>query len=87
VHKFLVREFFLHNKLMQPDQIEVLGQRLDLGKITTPTYCVAATGAMLICDAENANTLRFKYGIHIDNHAQKQNKARRIRRKLRYIRK
>ncbi|HSH12928.1 MAG TPA: class I poly(R)-hydroxyalkanoic acid synthase, partial [Desulfurivibrionaceae bacterium] len=41
VHSFLVRRFFLENKLMQPNGIEVKGVGVDLGRITTPTYAVA----------------------------------------------
>ena len=41
VHSFLMREFFLENKLMEPNGIKVKGVAIDLGKIKTPTYAVA----------------------------------------------
>jgi polyhydroxyalkanoate synthase len=43
VHSFLLREFFLDNKLMTPGAARVKGVDIDLGRITTPTYMVAAT--------------------------------------------
>ena len=42
VHSFLLREFFLENKLIEPDGIEVKGAGIDMRRITTPTYAVAA---------------------------------------------
>jgi polyhydroxyalkanoate synthase len=42
VHSFLLREFFLDNKLKEPGGIEVKKVGIDLGKITTPTYVVTA---------------------------------------------
>nr|AXB72506.1 poly(R)-hydroxyalkanoic acid synthase [uncultured bacterium] len=42
VHSFLLREFFLDNKLKEPEGIQVKGVGIDLGKITTPTYVVTA---------------------------------------------
>jgi len=41
VHSFLMREFFLENKLMEPNGIKVKDVAIDLGKIKTPTYAVA----------------------------------------------
>jgi polyhydroxyalkanoate synthase len=41
VHSFLVRNFFLENKLIQPDALQVKGVGIDLGRITTPIYAVA----------------------------------------------
>jgi polyhydroxyalkanoate synthase len=41
VHSFLVRNFFLENKLIQPDALQVKGVGIDLGRITTPMYAVA----------------------------------------------
>ena len=41
VHSFLLREFFLGNKLKEPDAIEVKGVGIDTRRITTPTYAVA----------------------------------------------
>jgi polyhydroxyalkanoate synthase len=48
VHSFLVREFFLKNKLKEPDGITVMGTGIDVGKIITPTYCVAAKGDHIV---------------------------------------
>ena len=48
VHSFLVREFFLKNKLKEPNGIKVKGVGLDLNEITTPTYVVAATGDHIV---------------------------------------
>lgn len=42
VHSFLVREFFLENKLMEPGGITAKGVGIDLSQITIPTYAVAA---------------------------------------------
>jgi polyhydroxyalkanoate synthase len=42
VHSYLLREFFLANKLMQPGAAQAKGVGIDLGRITTPTYVVAA---------------------------------------------
>jgi len=41
VHSFLLREFFLGNKLKEPDGIEIRGVGIDTRRITTPTYAVA----------------------------------------------
>ena len=41
VHSFLLREFFLGNKLQEPDGIEIKGVGIDTRRITTPTYAVA----------------------------------------------
>jgi polyhydroxyalkanoate synthase len=42
VHSTLLRELFLHNKLQEPGALEVMGTGIDLGKVETPTYSVAA---------------------------------------------
>ena len=42
VHKYLIREFFLKDKLKDPDGLQVRGVGIDLGKITTPSYAVTA---------------------------------------------
>ncbi|MGD2177512.1 MAG: alpha/beta fold hydrolase, partial [Anaerolineae bacterium] len=42
VHAFLVREFFLENKLMKPDGLTLKGVGIDVGRIETPSYVVAA---------------------------------------------
>jgi polyhydroxyalkanoate synthase len=43
VHSFLVREFFLENKLKEPGGIQVKNVGVDLSRVTVPTYTVAAT--------------------------------------------
>jgi polyhydroxyalkanoate synthase len=42
VHSFLVRKFFLENRLKEPNGIQLKDVGIDLSKITTPTYTVAA---------------------------------------------
>ena len=61
VHSFLVREFFLKNKLMQPNGIQVKGLGVDLGLIETPTFTVAATGDHIV-DWEGAFLMRALVG-------------------------
>jgi polyhydroxyalkanoate synthase len=41
VHSFLLREFFLANKLKEPDGIQIRGVGIDPGRITIPAYAVA----------------------------------------------
>jgi polyhydroxyalkanoate synthase len=41
VHSFLLREFFLENKLKEPDAIEIRGVGIDTRRITVPAYAVA----------------------------------------------
>lgn len=48
VHSYLVREFFLKNKLKEPNGIQVKGLGVDLGLIKTPTFTVAATGDHIV---------------------------------------
>ncbi len=43
VHSFLLREFFLENKLVVPGGIKVKGVDVNLGRVKTPTYVVAAS--------------------------------------------
>jgi polyhydroxyalkanoate synthase len=40
MHAFYLRDFYLENKLVQPDAIELGGQPIDLGRITQPLYAV-----------------------------------------------
>jgi polyhydroxyalkanoate synthase len=42
VHSHLIRRFFMENRLMQPNGLTVKGVGIDVGKITVPTYAVAA---------------------------------------------
>ncbi len=48
VHSFLLREFFLKNKLKEPGGIQVNGVGIDVGKVNVPTYCVAASGDHIV---------------------------------------
>lgn len=48
VHSFLLRDFFLKNKLKEANGIEVKGVGLDVGKITVPTYVVAANADHIV---------------------------------------
>jgi len=43
VHSFLLREFFLENKNIVPGGLQLKGVDIDLSRITTPSYTVAAT--------------------------------------------
>ena len=43
VHSFLIREFFLENKLKEPDGIKVRGVGIDTRRVTVPTYAVACS--------------------------------------------
>jgi polyhydroxyalkanoate synthase subunit PhaC len=40
MHSFYLREFYLHNKLVQPDGLTLGGRAIDLAKITQPLYVV-----------------------------------------------
>jgi polyhydroxyalkanoate synthase len=48
VHSYLIRNFFLANKLREPDALQVKGVNIDTRRITTPTYCVAAIGDHIV---------------------------------------
>ncbi len=48
VHKFLVREFFMGNKLIKKNELTIKGVGVDLGNIMTPTYTVAALGDHIV---------------------------------------
>jgi polyhydroxyalkanoate synthase len=41
VHSFLLREFFLEDKLKEPDGIQIRGVGIDTRRVTTPAYAVA----------------------------------------------
>ena len=43
VHSFLLREFFLENKIVEPGGLQLKGVDIDLSQITTPSYTVAAS--------------------------------------------
>jgi polyhydroxyalkanoate synthase len=40
MHSFYLREFYLHNKLIQKNALEIAGQPIDLGDIRQPLYAV-----------------------------------------------
>lgn len=42
MHSFYLREFYLNNKLVQPDGVELAGRPIDLRRITQPLYAVGA---------------------------------------------
>jgi poly[(R)-3-hydroxyalkanoate] polymerase subunit PhaC len=42
MHGWYLRELYLHNRLIEPDALEVAGQPLDLNRIVQPLYAVAA---------------------------------------------
>lgn len=42
MHAWYLRELYLHNRLIEPDALEVAGQPLDLRRIVQPLYAVAA---------------------------------------------
>lgn len=48
VHSFLLREFFLENRLKEPNGISVKGGGVDLSQITTPSYTVGATADHIV---------------------------------------
>ncbi len=48
VHMYLIREFFLGNKLKEPGGLVIKGTPIDTRQIKTPTYCVAATGDHIV---------------------------------------
>ncbi|HSF83639.1 MAG TPA: class I poly(R)-hydroxyalkanoic acid synthase [Anaerolineales bacterium] len=48
LHSFFLREFFLKNKLMEPNGIQVKGEGVDLRLIETPSYTVACTGDHIV---------------------------------------
>jgi len=48
VHSFLVREFFMGNKLIKQNELKVKGVGVDLSLIRTPTYTVAALGDHIV---------------------------------------
>lgn len=41
-HRFVMRELHLNNGLMKPGAISLNGRPIDLGRVTTPTYALAA---------------------------------------------
>jgi len=42
MHSWYLRELYLHNRLIEPDALEVAGERLDLARIAQPMYAVSA---------------------------------------------
>ena len=43
MHGWYLRELYLHNRLIEPDALQVAGQPLDLTRIVQPLYAVAAS--------------------------------------------
>ena len=48
VHSYLIREFFLKNKLKEPNGLTVRGVGIDTRNIKSATYCVAAVGDHIV---------------------------------------
>ena len=42
MHKFYLRQYYLHNKLRESDGVTLAGHPIDLRRIEQPLYCVAA---------------------------------------------
>lgn len=42
MHSFYLREFYLNNRLVQPDAVQLAGRPIDLGRIRAPLYAVGA---------------------------------------------
>lgn len=42
MHSFYLREFYLHNRLVQPDAVQLAGRPIDLGRIRVPLYAIGA---------------------------------------------
>jgi polyhydroxyalkanoate synthase subunit PhaC len=42
MHRFYLREFYLHNRVIEPDSLCMAGQPIDLGQIQQPLFMVAA---------------------------------------------
>ncbi len=42
MHAWYLREFYLHNRLAQPDAITLAGRKIDLGRVKQPLYVVGA---------------------------------------------
>lgn len=42
MHKWYLRELYLHNRLIQPNALTIAGEPINLGNITQPLYSVAA---------------------------------------------
>ncbi len=48
VHSYLIKEFFLKNKLKEPNGLSVRGVGIDTRNIKSSTYCVAAVGDHIV---------------------------------------
>ncbi len=48
VHMFLLRNFFLVNNMAKPDYLKMKGVGIDVSRITTPSYTVAAQGDHIV---------------------------------------
>jgi polyhydroxyalkanoate synthase len=40
MHSFYLREFYLHNRLVQPDAVTLAGRPIDLGRVRAPLYAI-----------------------------------------------
>jgi polyhydroxyalkanoate synthase len=61
VHGFLLREFFLKNRLKEPDAIQMRGVGIDTRRITSPTYAVACESDHIV-PWRGASTIRHIMG-------------------------
>jgi len=41
MHSFYLRQMYIHNRLREPGALEIAGARIDLSKVTTPTYFIS----------------------------------------------
>lgn len=41
MHSYYLREFYYHNRLVQPDALSIAGEPIDLGRIHTPLFMVS----------------------------------------------
>jgi polyhydroxyalkanoate synthase len=62
MHSFYLREFYLHNKLAQPDAVTLGDQSIDLGRITQPLYAVGAEQDHITPWKETFKTCRLVKG-------------------------
>jgi polyhydroxyalkanoate synthase len=61
VHSFLVREFFLGNKLKDPDALRIRGVGIDTRRVTVPAYAVAGETDHIV-PWRGASTIRQMLG-------------------------
>jgi polyhydroxyalkanoate synthase len=61
VHSFLLREFFLENKLKEPDAIEIGGVAINTRRVTVPSYAIACERDHIV-PWRGASTIRQMMG-------------------------